>query len=212
MFLFAHVSGVLGALALPGISATPIRPSAATTAAAFTCNSTVANSVKQSTQLKQNDTFTIDLAGSGCNYVYGPAKSNSILRITDQNNNVVTSSTLSLAGITSLTVTALHATPVSTYLRFSTQIGSADNANEHATFPLRVLAGGADIQRLTFSTTGLLGQSTLFYNGDYSLESTSYIETASTITVTMSASSIVAQRIRLIPLALSVPRQLSWSG
>ena len=187
--LLCHAVGIVGASVLPA-PRTPIQPMTATTASAFTCSYTLANSQRQAVQLKQNDTFTINLAGSGCNYMFGPALLNDMVRVTDQNSNVLTTSTISLAGITSITVTALYATPTNSYIRFSTNISSADAATEHAMFSIRTLAGGANIQSVTLSTTGLLGSSVLYYAGDYTRKSSSYNETVSSITARVDVSSM----------------------
>ena len=187
--LFCHVTGVFGASAMP-TPQTPIRPETATTSSAFTCSYTLANAQRQAVQLKQNDTFTINLTGSGCNYMFGPALLNDMVRVTDQNSNVLTTSTISLSGITSITITALYATPTNSYIRFSTGIYSADTATEHAMFSIRTLAGGANIQSVTLSTTGLLGSSVLYYDGDYTRKSSAYNETVSSVTARVDVSSM----------------------
>ena len=179
------------AVAAPSGRSTPTAisaPQVASTANPFQCDATLANATKEAVTLEVNDTFTINLAGSGCVYLRGPAMANSILEVTDQNNNVLTGHS-SLSGVTSLTVRALFATPVSSYLRLSSQITSTDNAAENAVFTFRTLSGGADILRVQLSSDGLLGQSTLFYDGDYTREDTTYDHTATTITATVSASS-----------------------
>ena len=166
-----------------------VTAAAATNASAFTCSYTMANAQRQSVSLKQNDTFTISLAGSGCNYVYGPIVHSDAVKVTDQNGNVIRSVAYSLAGVTSLTITGLLRAPTSTYIRLTTNVMSADDATQNAVFAIRTLAGGADIQRVILSTSGLIGSSVMFYYGDYSRENAFYDETAATITANVQVSS-----------------------
>ena len=166
-----------------------VTAAAATNASAFTCSHTMVNAQRQYVSLKQNDTFTIPLAGSGCNYVYGPIVHSDAVRVTDQNGNVIRSVAYNLAGVTSLTITGLLRAPTSTYIRLTTNVMSADDATQNAVFAIRTLAGGADIQRVILSTSGLIGSSVMFYYGDYSRENAFYDETAATITANIQVSS-----------------------
>ena len=166
-----------------------ITAAAATNASAFTCSYTMANAQRQSVSLKQNDTFTISLAGSGCNYVYGPIVHSDAVRVTDQNGNVINSVAYSLAGVTSLTITCLLRAPTSTYIRLTTNIMSSDLAAENAVFAVRTLAGGANIERVVLSTSGLIGSSVMYYDGDYTRENAFYDETAATVTATVQIAS-----------------------
>jgi titin len=159
-----------------------VTAAAATNASAFTCSHTMVNAQRQYVSLKQNDTFTIPLAGSGCNYVYGPIVHSDAVRVTDQNGNVIRSVAYNLAGVTSLTITGLLRAPTSTYIRLTTNVMSADDATQNAVFAIRTLARGADIQRVTLSTSGLIGSSVMYYDGDYTRENAFYDETAATVT------------------------------
>ena len=185
--LIGHVTGVFNFVAREVFSGgqqdqSSITAAAATNASAFTCSHTMVNAQRQSVSLKQNDTFTISLTGSGCNYVYGPIVHSDAVRVTDQNGNVIRSVAYNLAGVTSLTITGLLRAPTSTYIRLTTNVMSADDATQNAVFAIRTLAGGADIQRVTLSTSGLIGSSVMYYDGDYTRENAFYDETAATVT------------------------------
>lgn len=163
--------------------------STATTASPFQCDATVTAGTKDSINMVSGDTYTINLSGSGCTYLRGPALISSIVEVRDNNGRVLDGST-SLAGLTAITVEALYATPTSSYLRFSSNVTSDTNDSDNAVFAFRTLSGGADIGTVTLSDDGRIGSGTLAYNGDYSTKTSSYDHTATTIDVTVSASQL----------------------